>query len=77
MNIDYQCFASDYHPDLIELWKQVQNDNFTPPIVLTLCNYSNAVSRFAAAQPPRKYEGLPEQAQEEAAKKGRLEFGLS
>lgn len=31
MNEDYQCFASDYHPDLIQLWKEVQNDTFIPP----------------------------------------------
>jgi DNA adenine methylase len=31
MNTEYKCFASDYHPDLIQLWKEVQNDTFIPP----------------------------------------------
>ena len=31
MNEDYDCTASDYHPDLIELWKAVQNNSFIPP----------------------------------------------
>lgn len=31
MNEDYKCFASDYHPDLIQLWKEVKEDNFIPP----------------------------------------------
>jgi len=31
MNNDYQCSASDYHPDLIQLWKEVQDNTFIPP----------------------------------------------
>lgn len=31
MNTDYVCLASDYHPDLIQLWKEVQNNTFKPP----------------------------------------------
>ena len=31
MNTDYKCLASDYHPDLIQLWKEVQNNTFIPP----------------------------------------------
>ena len=31
MNDDYQCSASDYHPDLIQLWKEVQEDKFITP----------------------------------------------
>ena len=31
MNEDYKCFASDYNPDLIQLWKEVQIDAFIPP----------------------------------------------
>ena len=31
MNKDYQCQASDNHPDLIQLWKDVQNNNFKFP----------------------------------------------
>lgn len=37
MNNDYQhCFASDYHPDLIQLWKEVQNNTFIPPVNVDL-----------------------------------------
>lgn len=28
---DYKCIASDYHPDLIQLWIDLQNENFIPP----------------------------------------------
>ena len=31
MNSDYKCQASDYHPDLIQLWCDVQKDIFQPP----------------------------------------------
>jgi|TARA_B110000902_G_scaffold253311_1_gene315812 DNA adenine methylase len=31
MNPDYKCSASDYHPDLIQLWLDVQNHTFNPP----------------------------------------------
>ena len=31
MNDTYYCHASDYHPDLIELWTQVQKNTFEPP----------------------------------------------
>jgi DNA adenine methylase len=35
MNDTYDCFASDYHPDLIELWKSVQNNTFVAPQTMT------------------------------------------
>ena len=35
MNQDYDCTASDYHPDLIELWKAVQDDSLVIPIDMT------------------------------------------
>jgi DNA adenine methylase len=41
MNEDYQCLASDYHPDLIQLWKEVQNDSFIPPDSVDLEFYEN------------------------------------
>lgn len=31
MTDTYECTASDYHPDLIALWKDVQNNSFKPP----------------------------------------------
>ena len=31
MNEDYKCCASDYHPDLIQLWNEVQNNTFVLP----------------------------------------------
>lgn len=31
MNDTFKCSASDYHPDLVELWKQIQSDTFVPP----------------------------------------------
>ncbi len=31
MNEDYNCVASDYHPDLIQLWKEVQDGTFQMP----------------------------------------------
>lgn len=31
MNEDFDCVASDYHPDLIQLWKDIQEDKFIPP----------------------------------------------
>lgn len=31
MSSDYECFASDYHPDLIQLWKEVQDGTFVFP----------------------------------------------
>ncbi len=31
MNEDFDCIASDYHPDLIEMWKKVQDNTFKPP----------------------------------------------
>ena len=31
MNEDFECIASDYHPDLIEMWKGVQDNSFKPP----------------------------------------------
>ena len=31
MNEMYTCKASDYHPDLIQLWKEVQTNSFIPP----------------------------------------------
>ena len=31
MNGDYKCSASDYHPDLIQLWRDIQNNTFHPP----------------------------------------------
>ena len=31
MNENYNCEASDYHPDLIQMWKDLQNDTFIPP----------------------------------------------
>ena len=35
MNKEYECTASDYHPDLIALWKSVQDKTFTPPTEMT------------------------------------------
>ena len=35
MNDTYRCIASDYHPDLIQLWKEVQEDTFIPPQEIT------------------------------------------
>ena len=35
MNQDYDCNASDYHPDLIELWKTVQDNSFVIPTDMT------------------------------------------
>ena len=35
MNQEYDCTASDYHPDLIELWKAVQDDSFMIPSDMT------------------------------------------
>ena len=32
---DYKCIASDYHPDLIQMWREVQNDTFIPPEEVT------------------------------------------
>jgi len=34
MNEDYQCSASDYHPDLIQLWNEVQRDTFVCPLAV-------------------------------------------
>ena len=34
--------ANDYHPDLIELWKEVQNDTFTPPLSVSEEEYNQA-----------------------------------
>ena len=31
MNDIYDCEASDYHPDLIQMWLEVQSDSFIPP----------------------------------------------
>lgn len=31
MTDTYECIASDYHPDLIQMWKDVQNNTFKPP----------------------------------------------
>ena len=31
MNENYNCVASDYHPDLIQLWKEVQAGSFQTP----------------------------------------------
>ena len=41
MNELYNCSASDYHPDLIELWKAVQDDSFIPPTDMTEEMYNN------------------------------------
>jgi len=35
MNKTYKCIASDYHPDLIELWKAIQSNTFIPPTEMT------------------------------------------
>lgn len=35
MNDNYDCYASDYHPDLIELWKDIQNNTFIFPDKMT------------------------------------------
>jgi DNA adenine methylase len=35
MNDEYQCEASDYHPDLIQMWHEVQNDTFIEPEEVT------------------------------------------
>ena len=34
--------ANDYHPDLIELWKDVQNDTFKPPLSVSEEDYNQA-----------------------------------
>lgn len=31
MTDTFDCTASDYHPDLIEMWKSVQDNSFKPP----------------------------------------------
>ena len=29
---DYKCIATDYHPDLIQLWKEIRDDTFVIPV---------------------------------------------
>ena len=41
MNQDYNCTASDYHPDLIRLWKEVQDDSFVIPTDMTETLYNS------------------------------------
>ncbi len=33
--LGYDCIASDYHPDLIQLWKEIRDDTFIPPTEIT------------------------------------------
>ena len=40
MNEEFDCTASDYHPDLIEMWKSVQNNTFIPPKKITEKDYN-------------------------------------
>lgn len=42
MNEEYDCEASDYHPDLIQMWIEVQNDNFEPPNIVTEKSYNES-----------------------------------
>ena len=39
MTDEYDCYASDIHPDLILLWKSVQNDTFVPPKHISEMDY--------------------------------------
>ena len=39
MTDEYKCSASDIHPDLIQLWKDVQANVFTPPTSMTEQRY--------------------------------------
>ena len=42
MNDSYNCEASDYHPDLIELWKEVQMNRFVCPSEITEQIYNDS-----------------------------------
>jgi len=41
MNETFDCKASDYHPDLIEMWKRVQDNSFVPPTQITEQQYNS------------------------------------
>ena len=40
MTDTYECYASDYHPDLICMWKELQNDTFIPPAEVSEDDYN-------------------------------------
>jgi DNA adenine methylase len=44
MNHEYTCHASDYHPDLIQMWTEVQNDTFNPPQEIDIDYYNECKS---------------------------------
>ena len=42
MTDDYKCYASDTHPDLIQLWKSVQDNTLVPPTTVSEKEYNQA-----------------------------------
>ena len=57
MNNDYDCTASDYHPDLIELWKSVQNHTFIPPTDMTEETY-NTIKQLPSPNALKAFVGF-------------------
>ena len=39
MTDTFDCTAADYHPDLIEMWKAVQDNSFKPPVKVSEEDY--------------------------------------
>ena len=57
MNEDFECIASDYHPDLIEMWKGVQDNSFKPPKSISEYQY-NKIKNYQSPNAMKAFIGF-------------------
>ena len=57
MNEHYKCTASDYHPDLIQLWKDVQSNVFKEPTYMDEDTY-NDIKKYKSPSAIKAFVGF-------------------
>lgn len=55
---DYDCTASDIHPDIIALWKAIKNNTFKPPSNKITDVYYNKVKNMKSPSPLKGFIGF-------------------